>query len=325
MRRREFITGLGSAAAWPIAARAQQSAMPLIGYLSAGTPRESVDVVAAFRKGLSEMGYVEGRNVAIEFRWAENDLGRLPELAADLVRHRVAVITPLGTAAALAAKAATSMIPIVFIAAADAVYIGLVTSLNRPGANVTGFDNLSGELGPKRLGLIHELLPRATRFALLLNPGTARTDDTIPELRKAAAAIGREIEFLYVGTNPEIDTAFASLAEKRIDALLVERQFLFTERRAQILGLAARHAVPVIYSNREDVEAGGLMSYGSNNSDSGRQQGIYAGRVLKSEKPADLPVMRTTRFEFVINLQTAKLLGIEVPPRLLAIADAVIE
>jgi putative ABC transport system substrate-binding protein len=270
------------------------------------------------------MGYVEGRNVAIEFRWAENDFSRLPELAADLVRRQVAVITPVGTAAALAAKAATSTIPIVFSAASDAVYVGLVASLNRPGANVTGF-NILGDLGPKQLGLIHELLPRATRFATLLNTGSALTGDEIPELRKAAAAIGREIEFLYARTNNEIDTAFASLAEKRIDALLVNSQFLFVERRAQILGLAARHAVPVIWGRREDVEAGGLMSYGANRSDSYRQQGIYTGRILKGEKPADLPIMRSTKFEFVINLQTAKLLGIEVPPTLLALADEVIE
>jgi putative ABC transport system substrate-binding protein len=324
MKRREFIAGLGSAAAWPVVARAQQVAMPAIGYLSVGTPRQEIGSVAAFRKGLSEMGYVEGRNVAIEFRWAENDFSRLPELAADLVRRQVGVITPVGTAAALAAKAATSTIPIVFSAASDAVYVGLVASLNRPGANVTGF-NILGDLGPKQLGLIHELLPRATRFATLLNTGSAFTGDEIPELRKAAAAIGREIEFLYARTNNEIDTAFASLAEKRIDALLVNSQFLFVERRAQILGLAARHAVPVIWGRREDVEAGGLMSYGANRSDSYRQQGIYTGRILKGEKPADLPIMRSTKFEFVINLQTAKLLGIEVPPTLLALADEVIE
>jgi putative tryptophan/tyrosine transport system substrate-binding protein len=320
--RREFIAALG-AATWPLAARAQQPAMPVIGYLSFGTPGEGVGGLAAFRKGLSEMGFVEGRNVAIEFRWAQNDGSRLPELAADLIRRRVAVIATAGGTATLAAKALTSTIPIVFGANGDPVQLGLVASLNRPGGNVTGINTLAGELGPKQLGLIHELLPRATRFAALMSTG-AGSPDMIPDLRAAAAAIGREIEFFHVGTNAEIDTAFADLVEKRTDALLIQNAFLFRTRRAQILTLAARHAVPVIYGERAYVEAGGLMSYGPSASDPNRH-GIYVGRILKGEQPADLPVIRATKFEFLINLQTAKTLGVEVPPVLLAIADGVIE
>jgi putative ABC transport system substrate-binding protein len=327
VRRRDFIAGLGGATAfaWPLAARAQQPAMPVIGYLSFGTPEEGINGLAAFRKGLSEMGYVEGRNVAIEFRFAQNDGSRLPELAADLIRRRVAVIASLGGAATLAAKALTRTIPIVFAANGDPVQLGIVASLNRPGGNVTGINTLSGELGPKNLGLIHELLPRATRFALLINTTSAGIPDTvIPDLRAAAAAIGREIEFFHASTNAEIDTAFASLVQKRTDALLVQNQTLFRTRRAQILTLAARHAVPVIYGERAYVEAGGLMSYGPSASDPNRL-GIYAGRILKGEQPADLPVIRSAKFEFLINLQTAKTLSIEVPPTLLAIADEVIE
>jgi putative ABC transport system substrate-binding protein len=308
----------------PLAAWAQQPAMPVIGHLSFGTPGERADGLAAFRKGLSEMGYVEGRNVAIEFRWAQNDGSRLPELAADLIRRRVAVIASIGGTATHAAKALTSTIPIVFDANGDPVQNGLVASLNRPGGNVTGINTLASELGPKQLGLIHELLPRATRFAALLtNGGGGR--NRIPDLRAAAAAIGREIEFFHASTNDDIDTAFASLVEKRTEALLIQDNFLFRTRRAQILTLAARHAVPAIYGGRADVEAGGLMSYGPSFSDPNRQVGLYAGRILKGEKPADLPVMRSTRFELLINLQTAKTLGIEVPPVLLAIADEVIE
>jgi putative ABC transport system substrate-binding protein len=324
IKRREFIAGLGGAAALPVAARAQQAALPVIGYLSLGSSAQSVDSVAAFRKGLSEMGYVEGRNVAIEFRWAQNDSSRLPELATDLVRRRVAVIAAGGTSAPLAAKASTNTVPIVFSDAADPVQSGIVTSLNRPGGNVTGIASMSAELGAKRLGLLQQLLPHATRFAVLVNRGPL-ADTLIADLRTAAATIGREIEVFYAGTNAEIDTAFASLVQKRIDALLVSPLFLFSARRAQIVGLAARHAVPVIYGNRADAEAGGLMSYGANLLDASRQFGIYTARILNGEKPAELPVMRSTKFEFVINLQTAKLLAIDVPPMLLALADEVIE
>jgi putative ABC transport system substrate-binding protein len=325
MRRRDFLTVLGSAAAWPLAAQAQQPALPVIGFLSLGTPRERAGALPGFGKGLSEMGYVEGRNVAIEFRWAQNDPRRLSELAADLVRRRVAVITAVGGTAALAAKALTSTIPIVFNAAFDPVEQGLVASLNRPGGNVTGIANLSGEVEHKQLGLIHELLPRATRFALLRSRGGATRDTLITDLGVAAGSIGVEMEVLDVGTNAEIDQAFADLVQKQIEALLVENVFLFRERRTQILTLAAHYSIPVIYGGRADAEAGGLMSYGANTTDSTRQFGIYTGRILKGEKPADLPVMQSTRFEFLINLQTAKTLGIDVPPTLLALADEVIE
>ena len=325
LRRREFIAGLGGAAAWPLAARAQQATRTLIGYLSPGTPAGDAASIVGFRKGLSEMGFAETRNVAIEFRWAQNDLNRLPEMAADLVHNRVVVIVAAGTAAPRAAKALTGTIPIVFIAAVDPVQSGLVTSLNRPGGNVTGISTMSQELGPKRLGLLHQLLGRAERFALLVNPGSPQLDQEIADLRAAAMTIGAEIEAVYAGTNAEIDAAFASLAQKRAEALLVSPQFLFGDRRPQIVTLAARYAVPVIYGGRLFPEAGGLMSYGPTPSDAPRQLGIYAGRILKGEKPADLPVMRSTRFEFVINLQAAKLLGIEVPPNLLALADEVIE
>jgi putative ABC transport system substrate-binding protein len=322
--RRDFITLLGGAAAWPMAARAQQPGLPVIGYLSPGTPGERVGFLPGFAKGLSEMGFVEGRNVAIEFRWAQNDARRLPELAADLVRRQVAVIAASGGSAALAVKALTSTIPIVFASAFDPVDQGIVASLNRPGGNATGFALLNVEVERKQLGLIHELLPRATRFAVLRTRAPLRPRvDT--DLQAAAASIGVEIELLDAGTNADIDQAFATMVQKRTDALLVENVFLFRDRRTQILTLAARHAVPVIYGGRADAEAGGLMSYGPNTKDGDRQFGIYIGRILKGEKPADLPVMLSTRFEFLINLQTAKTLGIEVPPTLLAIADEVIE
>jgi putative ABC transport system substrate-binding protein len=325
MRRRDFITLLaGAAAAWPVAARAQQTGTPVIGFLSPGTPAQSASDLPGFRKGLSEMGYVEGRNVAIEFRWAQNDVRLLPELAADLIRRPVAVIATNGVNAARTAKRLTSTIPIVFLSGFDPVEQGLVASLNRPGGNLTGFTFLSGEVERKQLGLIHDLLPRATHFAIL-QTGTGVPGSVISSLRAAADSIGVEIEVLYAGTNAEIDGAFAAMVQNRTDALLVENLFLFRDRRTQILTLAARHAIPVIYGGRADVEAGGLMSYGPSNTDVNRQFGIYTGRVLKGEKPADLPVMRSTRFEFLINLQTAKTLGIEVPPTLLALADYVIE
>ncbi len=300
--------------------------MPVVGYLYAGSPEPSAIQVAAFRKGLSETGYVEGRNVAIEFRWAHNEIDRLPELAADLVRRRVAVIvTPGSVTPALAAKAATTTIPIVFSSGADPVQSGLVASLNRPGGNVTGFSTMSNEIGAKRLGLLHELLPGAARFAVLVNPNSPTAELQIKDAQAAASTIGRQVEILYAGTNSEIDTAFASLVQKRADALLVSSEGFFTNRRVQLVTLAARHAVPAIYHVREFAEAGGLMSYGPSQTDQWRQVGIYVGRILKGEKPADLPVMRPTKFEFIINLQTARLLGITVPPTLLAIADEVIE
>jgi putative ABC transport system substrate-binding protein len=325
MQRREFITLLGGTSAlWPFAAWAQQAAIPVIGYLSVGAPAQSE--VSAFRKGLSEMGFVEGRNLAIEFRSGQNDRGRMPELAADLVRRRVAVIVAVGTNAPLAAKALTNTIPIVFTAGNDPVQYGIVASLNRPGGNVTGINIEDSELGAKRLGLLHALLPRAERFAALMNPGSPNLGNEIADLQAAAAAIGHlQVEVFYAGTNTEIDTAFASLVQKRAEALLVRPQTLFFGRRAQILALAARHAVPAMYGRRADVEAGGLMSYSDDRSESFRQVGRYIGRILKGDKPADLPVTQPTKFELFINLKTGKALGLTVPPALIAIADEVIE
>jgi ABC-type uncharacterized transport system substrate-binding protein len=327
MKRRDFITLLGGAAAtWPLAGRAQQPAMPVIGFLRPGSPEPNAHLVAAFRKGLGETGYVEGRNVAIEYRWAHDHNDRLSELAADLVRLRVAVIaTPGSTAAAAAAKSATDTIPIVFSGGGDPVETGLVASLNRPGGNVTGVSSMSGELGAKRLGLIQELVPGAARFAVLVNPNNPLTEPYVADLRAAAAAIGRQIEVLIATTSRDIDTAFPMLMEKRADALLVGPDPLFVSRRVQLATLAARHVVPTVYPFRDDAEAGGLMSYGPSNTDLVRQAGIYTGRVLKGEKPADLPILRATKFELIINLQTAKIMGLDVPPTLLARADEVIE
>jgi putative tryptophan/tyrosine transport system substrate-binding protein len=335
MRRREVISLLGGAAAVssslrPLAARAQQLAMPVVGYLYAGSPEPTTNYVAAFRKGLSEAGFVEGRNVAIEFSFAQNEYDRLPELAADLVRRRVAVIAALGNAPAVrAAKAATATIPIVFAIGTDPVQLGLVASLNRPGGNATGVSFMAVELGSKQLGLLHELVPGAARFAVLVNPTSfATTSDMereIAVLRAAAAAIGRQIEVLTASTNHDIDVAFANLVQKRADALFVRPDSFFANRRVQFATLAAHHRVPAIYFQREFAETGGMMSYGANAADQFRQAAIYVGRILKGEKPADLPVMQPTRFEFIINLQTVKTLGLTIPPTLLAIADEVIE
>jgi putative ABC transport system substrate-binding protein len=326
LRRRDFIAALGGAAAWPLAARAQQAAIPVIGYLESGVPELSGSRLAAFRKGLSEAGYVEGRNIAIEYHFAHNDLSRLPELASDLVGRRVAVIvTPASTPAALAAKAATTTIPIIFQIGSDPVQIGLVASLNRPGGNVTGIASMSLEVGTKRLGLLHELVPAAARFAVLVNPNNPISKWLITDAQAAASTIGRQIEAITASTNREIDAALATLLQRRTDALLVMPDTLFLNRQVQLVTLAARHAVPTIYLSREYAEIGGLMSYGGSITELHRLVGLYAGRILKGEKPADLPVMRTTKFEFVINLQTARTLGIEVPPALLALADEVIE
>ena len=326
IRRRDFVILLGGAAAWPLAARAQQPALPVIGYLATGSPEVMTHRVAAFRKGLSETSYVEGHNVAIEFRWAHNEYDRLPELAADLVRRRVAVIATPGSAqGSLAAKAATTTIPVVFSTGIDPVKSGLVTSLNRPGGNVTGIISMTGALGPKQLGLLQELLPGATRFALLANPNNATTEFVINDVRSATLTIGRQIDVFSAGTNRDIDTAFASLAQKRVDALLVSPDPVFSSRYVQLVTLAIYHRVPAVYFSREFVEAGGLMSYGTSQDDIYRQVGIYTGRILKGENPADLPIVRATKFEFVIDLQTAKTLGLEVPANLLALADEVIE
>ena len=327
MRRREFITLLGGAAAtWSLRARAQQSPMAVVGFLNHGSADGSAERLRAFQEGLAETGHIAGRNVAIEFRWANNQIDRLSELAADLVRRQVDIIvTPASTPASLAAKAATTTIPIVFGIGTDPVQIGLVANFNRPGGNITGYSSMNWELGAKRLGLLHELLPRAARFAVLTLPNQPEAALSVKDLQAAASTIGRRIEFLTVSTNQDIDTAFADIVQTRTEAILVGPDALFYRRLAQITTLAARHAVAAIYPWREAVQIGGLMSYGSILIDVFRQTAIYAGRILKGEKPADLPVLRPTKFELLINLQTAKAIGIEIPPALLARADEVIE
>ncbi|MFL5083579.1 MAG: ABC transporter substrate-binding protein, partial [Xanthobacteraceae bacterium] len=310
------MTLLGGSAAWPLAAGAQQSARPTIGFLHSASVAAFADLVAAFRKGLSEVGFIEGQNVTIEYRWGEGHNERLPTLAAELVRRRVDVIvTPVSTAATLAAKAATATIPIVFVIGADPVKIGLVASLNRPGGNATGMSDIGVELGAKRLALLHELLPGAARFAVLVNPDNPFiTEPFVTGLQTAALAIGRQIEVASASTNSEIDTAFATLVQKRADAFLISPDALFVTRRVQLITLAVRHALPALYHRRELAEAGGLMSYGSNLTDVFRHAGTYAGRILKGEKPADLPVQQSTKVELIINLKTAKALGLKVPP-----------
>jgi putative ABC transport system substrate-binding protein len=323
VNRRKLVTLLGGAAAWPVAAWAQQPAMPVIGFLYPGVPELSAAIVAAFRGGLNELGFTEGRNVAIEYRFAHNDNARLPELAADLVRRRVAVIvTPGSGTAALRAKAATTTIPIVFSTGTDPVEVGLVASFNRPGGNITGVVSMNSELGAKRLGLLHELLPQAAHFATLVSStSTVVTAD----LQAAALSVGRSIDVFTADSNRDIDNAFAGVAQKQVAAVLINPAPLFDNRRVQIVGLAAHYRLPTIYPFREHVEIGGLMSYGSSAADRDRQVGIFTGRILKGEKPSELPIMRATKFEFVLNLQTARTLGITVPANLLAQADEVIE
>jgi ABC-type uncharacterized transport system substrate-binding protein len=326
MKRREFIAGLGGAAAWPFAARAQQPALPVIGFLSSMPAGDAVNFIDAFRRGLGETEIVEGRNVTIEYRWADNQYDRLPALAADLVRRQVAVIAAPGSApAALAAKAATATIPIVFGNASDPVQTGLVASLNHPGGNITGFSEMNMEVGPKRLALLRALLPQAARFGMLLDPRNASAEFLTREARTAAAMIGRPIEIITASTDGEIDAAFASLGQKRVEALAISPSPLFFPSRVRVVALAARHAVPAIYWDRVFPDAGGLMSYGSSVMDMTRQVGVYTGKILKGAKPADLPVMQPTRFELVINLKTAKALGLTIPETLLATADEMIQ
>jgi putative ABC transport system substrate-binding protein len=326
LRRREFITLLGGAATWPLAARAQQAQMPVIGFLDQRSADATVDLVRGFRQGLKEAGYVEGENVTIDYRWAENQLDRLPALAADLVGRRVAVIAAPASPAAFAAKTATTTVPIVFIAPDDPVRLGLVASLARPGGNLTGINFFAAELGAKRLELLREMVPGATRIALLVQPENVTvTEPTVKDVEAAARAMGVQIRVLEANTSREIDAAFASFVHERPDALFVGPSAYFNARRVQLAHWATHHRVPATYSGRQYVEAGGLMSYGTNIIDAHRQMGVYTGRVLKGAKPADLPVMQATKFELVINLQSAKMLGLAVPPSLLARADEVIE
>jgi putative ABC transport system substrate-binding protein len=327
VKRRGFITLLGGAAAWPLAVRAQQPAPPVIGFLNPTSPDGHSERLRGFRQGLKDTGYVEGENVAIEYRWADNQMDRLPALAAELVRRRVAVIlTTGGPAVALAAKAATTTIPIVFAVAQDPVRLGLVASFARPGGNLTGINFFTAELAAKRLGLLRELVPTAVRVAVLVNPANATTtESTLKDVEAAAGAMGLQIQIFNASTGREIDAAFATLVRERPDSLFVGGDPFFTSRRVQLTHLASRHALPTTYASREDAEAGGLMSYGTNFPDTCRQVGVYTGRILKGAMAADLPVTQSSKFELVINHQIARLLGLTVPDKLLVAADEVIE
>jgi putative ABC transport system substrate-binding protein len=326
MKRRAFITFLGAAAALPFATRAQPSALPVVGFIRVGSADASARFAAAFRKGLNETGYVEGRNVTVEYHWLEGQYDRLPALLADLIRRQVAVIATPGDVPSLAAKAATATIPIVFGVGGDPVQLGLVASLARPGGNATGINFFVHEVAAKRLRLLHDLVPKAVRIAVLLNPANATIAEiTLRDLQAAAPSMGLQIQVLNASTIGEIDAAFATLARERPDALFVAGDALFSSHAMQFLTLAARDRIPAAYSIRELVAAGGLMSYGTDLADMFHQIGVYTGSILKGTKPAELPVLQSTKFDFVINLQAARALGIEVPPGLLSIADEVIE
>jgi putative tryptophan/tyrosine transport system substrate-binding protein len=327
MKRRDFIALIGCVAAWPLAARAQQPTMPVIGVLDARSPGAIENPLRAFREGLKDAGYVEGENVALAYRWADNQIDRLPALAAELVQRRVAIIAaPGGPVSAFAAKAATATIPIVFIVNEDPVRLGLVASLARPGGNATGINIFAAEVAAKRLDLLRELVPGATRVGVLVNPANATsTESTLRDVAAAARISGLQIKVLNAGTSREIEAAFASFVGERPDALFVGAEPYFYSRRVQLAVLAARHTIPATYSQRDFAEAGGLMSYGTSLMDAYRQIGLYAGRILKGAKPADLPVVQASKFELVINLPTVRALGLEVPPTLLARADEVIE
>jgi putative tryptophan/tyrosine transport system substrate-binding protein len=324
MKRREFIAGIGGAAAWPIVARAQQPAMPVIGFLGA---RAAERWVSSFRQGLGEAGYFENQNVTVEYHWLDGQYDRVAALISDFVRRRVAVIaTPVNTPGSIAAKDATATIPIVFGVGEDPVRLGLVASLARPGGNATGINFFNGEITAKRLALLHELVPKAVRVAVLVNPGNATVaETTLRDVQEAARALGLQVHVLNASTSGEIDAAFAILPRQRADALFVAGDVFFGSRRVQIVTLAARDRIPAAYPGRDNVAAGGLMSYATDLGETLRQVGVYTGKILKGAKPADLPVVQSTKFEFVINLQTAKLLGIDVPETLLATADEVIQ
>ena len=327
IERRKFLATLGGAAAtWPLAVHAQQPAIPVIGFLSGASPQSSAHVVAAFRQGLKEVGYVEAQNIAIEYRWAQNETDRLPALAAELVRRQVAVIATTGTPSAFAAKAATATIPIVFEIGFDPVTVGLVAGLNRPGGNLTGVTNLGVEVGAKQLELLHELVPTATTIALLVNPtNSALAEALLRDAQPAAGKLGLQLHVLHASAERDFDTVFASLTQLQPVGLVIGADVFFISRSKQLAALALRNALPASFHFREFVAAGGLMSYGSSFTDAHRLAGVYVGRILKGEKPADLPVIQPTKFEFVINLKTAKALGLTIAPGVLAIADEVIE
>jgi putative ABC transport system substrate-binding protein len=327
VRRREFITGLAGATAWPLAARAQQPAMPVIGFLNSQSPDGYTERLRGFRQGLKEAGFIEGENVAIEYRWAENQLDRLPALATDLVRRRVAVVVALGSPnLAMVAKAATTTIPIVFLVGEDPVRFGLVASLARPGGNITGINLFNNEINAKRLTLLRELIPTAVRAAVLVNPTNASiAETTAKDVETAAHALGLRLQVHNAGTSREIDATFATFAGERPDALFVAGDPFFNSRRVHLVHLASHHRLPTIYASRAYPDIGGLMSYGTDVTDSYRQSGAYTGRILKGAKPAELPVVQASKFEFVINAQTARMLGLTLPPSLLARADEVIE